>query len=148
MIKRIILTMAIVMAFSISANAADRRTVERIKASDGSLTISMTGATTAYSKSFPLRGSDVANSIGIFFQQDSATADTAYYLEQSYTTPTTEGSADTNFVVTHTLDASTSGSTLHIATIDSVVGLFARVKVVTANSTPLETVVSTLRVTK
>lgn len=69
-----------------------------VETSSGASTFSIGTSETIYSNSFPMHNSDV---FGLFAIASSATAsatDITIELQESYTTPATEGSEDTNYV--------------------------------------------------
>jgi hypothetical protein len=88
---------------------------------------------TVYSKSFSLKFGDY---FGLAYKAASAGAiDLSIYLEQSFQEPTTEGSADTYYVIPAsmtTVHANLDDADLHIVSLSPVAMPFGRFKIVSA----------------
>ena len=92
--------------------------------------ITVTGVTVSYTRSFPINHAEY---FGIWVKATSAgTPAIKIELEESYTTPTTEGSSDTNYVVPDgfaNVFASLGDTLAHVKTLSPVPMKYARFKV-------------------
>lgn len=114
---------------------------QRVQDSNRADTIAVHTTNTVYSRSFPLITETSSGTIGVMYKMSPATGDTKILFEQSFRRPSTEGSADTAYVMTDTIDSSVAGtSAWEMATIDSVEMPYGRFQIIGQGSNPYTTV--------
>lgn len=134
---RVLFVVLTVVMFCIPAYSLEnQRIVETVISSDSSSTINVPNTTTIYTKSISLKQLAVGDKIGILYRGTSnGVMALSIKLEQGVNRPTTEGSADSNYLVTDILETalatvdSSGASKWKLATIDTVVMPFARFEI-------------------
>lgn len=137
----------ILVAWMCSPVWADKRTVNAVHTSAKAtpITVSLTSAVYTHSMSFA--NEETRNNVGVFYRANPATADTTISFEQSFRKPTTEGSDDSDYLFSQVIHSSLNDGLWHLATIDSVKGIFGRFKILGNSSNPATTVLD-IRVIK
>jgi hypothetical protein len=113
--KKVFCFMLAVLLFGQVGYCADKVTVSNATLASGSSTIAVASTATIYTKAFP---TSLARYYGVWYiATSSGTVNLKIELEQSWTLPTTEGSADSNWVViedTGTLDSALADEVAHV----------------------------------
>lgn len=114
--------------------------VTQVRASDGSFPITVPSTTTVYSRSFRL---NFGTAFGIWYQagNGSGAANMQIQLEQSHRAPTTEGAADSNYVIgsgVADINSNLSGTTAVVSAISPIPMKYARLKITGLASNPAD----------
>lgn len=117
-----------------------RGDVTLVTNSSGTSPITVPSTTTVYSKTFQLKH---GQAFGIWYQagNGSGTANMSINIEQSYVTPTTEGSSDSKYVVGNGVSAINSNlndTTAHVASISPVPMKYGRLKIAGLGGNPAD----------
>jgi len=104
--------------------------IDIASADDTSFTLPTSGTSTIYSKSFALGN---GNYFGVAYQSTSTsgTPTVKIELEESWTTPATEGSSDTNYIEPESfsdIETTLTTETWHIKSLSPVVAPYGRFK--------------------
>ena len=142
--KRLLLIGLILCVFAMPAfaGANSSKVVESAHTSANSTSLAVSLTSTVYTKSFPIKSANSELDIGVAYKVDPATGDVAIFFEQSTQRPTTEGSADATYMVTHVVEDVTTNGTWNLATIDTVNLMYGRFKLVGAAANPATSVLS------
>lgn len=104
--------------------------VTAVKLSTGSTTIAVSGTDTVYTQSFKL---SFGVAFGIWYKAaSSGNVNVKIQLEQSYTTPATEGSSSTNYVIgsgVSDIDSALTDTTVRVKTVSPVPMKYGRLKI-------------------
>lgn len=118
--RKLILTSLLVLCLVGTVHAGGRK-VQSVLSSTKGTTISVPLTTTAvYSLAIPIQSAKTSENIGVMYKPSPATADVAIYFYQSYKKPDTEGTFETNYVLTDVITTSADGKEWRMATIDTV----------------------------
>ena len=145
MFKRLILVLTLVALLSTPVFAYENsKVLQTVISADSASTINVPITNTIYTKSISMRHNRTSEDIGVMLKAESTgTITLKVDVEQGYAKPTTEGSADANYVTTDTLSLSGSESVSDtywkIATIDTVVMPYMRFKIIGSGSNAFST---------
>lgn len=141
--KIMIVLCAFILSISSLCYAEAPRTSNQARSSTGGA-LTTASTTTTYSKAMPLKSTDASNGMKVFYSASSANSssvDVNIYFEESFQLPTTEGSADTSYLITKVIDTTVNvEGQWEAATIDTVTGLYGRFKIVGEGSNSSDTV--------
>ena len=128
--KRILMSIGLVILMSSLAHAAPYRSVYSVKSATNDTVFNVPSTTTVYTRSFSIKDVQNTNDMGVMYKvtQDGTIALTLA-LEQSFQPPTTEGAVDATYLETHIIEAGIADDKWSLATVDTVTLPYGRFKV-------------------
>ena len=110
-----------VLMVSVCSNAsAQYRTASRAVDKNKTTPITVAGQAYEYSSSFKTSDVMESDSMAVMYKVSGTAPSVSIFFEESFSTPTSEGTTDTAYLITKVLDTTVANTAYEMATIDTV----------------------------